>query len=90
MYMYIRQLREGPLKIVCSRSRLKKMFVCENFPTPPPRQKHNGPSLRANCLSPTAQAGEVEVTEVVLIGALRTDNMKSPVLNPLNVLLGLS
>ena len=44
------------------------------FHLPPPTQKHNGPSLTASCLSPTAQAGEVEATEVVLIGALRTDN----------------
>ena len=28
-----------------------------------------------------------EATNVVLIGALRTDNMKSPLRNPLNVLL---
>lgn len=71
---------------------MKKKFACENFPTPrpPPRQKHNGPSLRVSCLSPTAQAGEAEVTEVVLIGVLGTDNMKSLALNPLNVLLGLS
>ena len=59
-------------------------------PPPSPLQKHNGPSLRATCFSPTAQGGEVEATEVVLIGALGTDIMKSPVLNPLNVLLGLS
>ena len=74
-------------------SRLKKMFACKNFPTPPPPpplQKHNGPSLRASCVSSNAQAGEVEATEVVLIGALRSDNMESPVLSPLNVLLGLS
>ena len=72
-------------------SRLKKMS-CKNFPTPPPqqKQKHNGPSLRASCVSPNAQAGEVEATEVVLMGALRSDNMESPVLSPLNVLLGLS
>ena len=72
-------------------SRLKKMS-CKNFPTspPPPLQKHNGPSLRASCVSPNAQAGEVEATEVVLLGALRSDNMESPVLSPLNVLLGLS
>ena len=70
-------------------SRLKKMFACKNFPTPP-LQKHNGPSLRASCVSPNAQAGEVEATEVVLMGALRSDNMESPVLSPLNVLLGLS
>ena len=64
-------------------SRLKKMFACKNFPTPPPPlQKHNGPSLRASCVSPTAQAGEVEATEVVLLGALRSDNMESPVLSP--------
>ena len=68
------------------------MFSCENFPTPrpTPRQKRNCPFLRASCLSPTAQAGEAEVTEVVLIGVLRTDNMESLALNPLNVLLGLS
>ena len=71
-------------------SRLKKMFACKNFPPPPPLQKHNGPSLRASCVSPTAQAGEVEATEVVLLGALRSGNMESPVLSPLNVLLGLS
>ena len=71
-------------------SRLKKMFACKNFPTPPPLQKHNGPFLRASCVSPNAQAGEVEATEVVLMGALRSDNMASPVLSPLNVLLGLS
>ena len=72
-------------------SRLKKMS-CKYFPTPPPPplQKHNGPSLRASCVFPNAQAGEVEATEVVLMGALRSDNMESPVLSPLNVLLGLS
>lgn len=31
--------------------------------------------------------GEVEVIEVVVTGALSTDNMKGPFLNPLNVLL---
>ena len=71
-----------------------QLFGCENFLnpapfSPSPRQKNNGPSFRGSCFSPTAQAGEVEATEVVLIGALRTDNMNGPVLNSLNVLLGL-
>ena len=67
------------------------MFACKNCPTPPPLFKNiMVRPLGASCFSPYAQVGEVEATEVVLMGALRTDNMKSPVLNPLNVLLGLS